>query len=94
MIRVEGKRLAKKKEKGKEILFEVWGNFFKFKAGKFYSYGRNKKTNCSVGSWFDCGEEEIDRLRIAILAGRFKLYSKIPGTSKKYEYKGEESEKT
>lgn len=94
MIRVEGKRLAKTREKGKEILFEAWNNFFKFRDGKFYSYGKSRKAAYSVGSWFDCGEEETNRLRIVILAGRFKLYSKISGSSKKYEYKGEENKKT
>ena len=67
-----------------EILFKTWNNFFKFKDEKFYSHGVSNISTYSVGSWFNCKKEEVDRLRIAILSGNFKLYSKLPRGGKIY----------
>ena len=67
------------------IVFKSWNNFFKFKDGKFFSYGKAPNNPYSIGSWFNCGEEETNRLRKAILSGDFKLQRRIPGLSRVYE---------
>ena len=60
------------------ILFKSHNNYYKFKNGKFYSYGKGKGMPFSLGSWFNCGEEETNRLRAIILKGDFELKDKLP----------------
>ena len=80
------KELRKEKEvtQSEAILMLIWGNYFKFENQKFHSFGRSSNTAYSVGSWFHCGEEEIERLREAILSGNFEVKKRIPRTSRIY----------
>ena len=73
-----------------EILFKVFGNFFKYvsmdkeKVGEYYSYGRSQVVY-AIGSWFRCSEEEINRIRAAVWAGKAEAMKKIPGCLKRYK---------
>jgi hypothetical protein len=70
-----------------EILFKSNKNFYKLKDGKFYSYGKGEKRIYSIGSWFNCSEEEVKRLRVIILSNTYEICKRIPGTSKVYVYR-------
>jgi len=83
----ESKKLEKPTidEEKQIILFKAWNNYFKFDTGKFYLFGKSERAVHSIGSWFNCGEEQTSRLRVAILAGNFEVREKIPGNLKVYK---------
>lgn len=81
------KREEKELLKSKAILFKVWNNYFKSEGGVFFSFGKGDTGNS--GSWFNCGEEEVKRLREAILAGNYEVKKRIGNTGKIYQHPSE-----
>lgn len=90
MKNLKEKRLAMEKKNSETILLKIWDNFFKCVDGVFKSFGKGN----SCGSWFNCGEEEIERIREAVLSGNFEAVKRIPGNRRVYrlpsEWMGEE----
>ena len=61
------------------MLLKIWNNFFKYdpEADKFNSYAPSTMPY-SIGTWFKCNDEEILRLRKAVLAGEAEIVHSIP----------------
>jgi len=64
-----------------EILLKIKNNYFLFKDGRFLSYGK-ADTSYSIGSWFKCKEEEVNRLRTKVLSGDYEIKRKLPSTNR------------
>ena len=78
-------RKAKEARKAKAILFKIFNNYYKLENDTFRSFARTSGNN-SAGTWFHCREEEVDRLRVIILAGKFSIEKQIPRTTRIYQH--------
>ncbi len=78
MLNLREQREKREEIASKAILLKIWNNYFKVEDNIFYSFGKSIKTPYASGTWFRCREEEVERLREAILAGNFETKTKIP----------------
>lgn len=85
-------RQEREMKRSQAILFKVWNNYFKSEDGVFFSFGKGDGVHTS-GCWFNCKEEEIERLREAILAGNFEIRKRIGRIGKVYKHPSEWMEK-
>ena len=89
MKNLKEERLELEKLASEAILLNINNNFFKCENKTFKAFGKGS----SCGTWFKCGEEEIERLRTAILSGNFEVKKKIPNNSRIYRLPSEWMEK-
>ena len=89
MKSLKQKRKEEEKKDSETILLKIWGNFFKSRNGEFFSFGKSSELSSACGCWFNCGEEEVERLREAILAGNFEAVRQIHRKGRVYRLPGE-----
>lgn len=70
----------------KMILFKYANNYYRYNPVKqrFLSYAKQPGRSGSIGSWFNCGEEQVESLKEVISTNNYQLCNFIPGIEQKF----------
>jgi hypothetical protein len=65
------------------MLLKIHSNYFQYKPeeDRFLSYAPSTQAY-SIGTWFKCGEKEVQWIRKKVLAGYAEVKVKLPGYTK------------
>lgn len=68
------------------ILFKYANNYYRYNPIKqrFLAYGKQPRKASSIGSWFTCGEEQVENLKEVISTNNYQLCNRIPGIEMRF----------